>query len=143
MNKGKVSGIRTMDNGQKMDYLKKEKMNFQKLVSTLEAEQCKKSIPHIQVGDEVKVNLVIQEGNKERVQPSQGTVIAFHPSGLKSTVTVRRVFQGIGFERVLPIHSPVLQSIEIIRHTKIRRAKLYFLRNRIGKGTRLVTKLKS
>ena len=118
-------------------------MNFQKLISTLEAEQCKKDVPQIQVGDEVKVNLLIQEGNKVRVQPSQGTVIAYHQSGLKSTVTVRRVFQGIGFERVLPIHSPVLQSIEVMRHTKIRRAKLYFLRNRIGKGTRLVTKLKS
>ena len=117
-------------------------MNFQKLIATLEAEQCKKDVPQIQVGDEVKVNLLIQEGNKVRVQPSQGTVIAYHQSGLKSTVTVRRVFQGIGFERVLPIHSPVVQSIEVMRHTKIRRAKLYFLRNRIGKGTRLVTKLK-
>ncbi len=118
-------------------------MNFQKLMSTIETEQCKKDIPEIYVGDEVKVNLLIQEGNKERVQPSQGTIIAYHKSGLKTTVTVRRVFQGIGFERVLPIHSPVLQSIEVMRHTKVRRAKLYYLRGRIGKGTRLVTKLKS
>ena len=118
-------------------------MNLQKLMLTVEAEQCKKSVPEIYVGDEVKVNLLIKEGNKERVQPSQGTVIAYHQSGVKTTVTVRRVFQGIGFERVLPIHSPVLQSIEVIRHTKIRRAKLYYLRGRIGKGTRLVTKLKS
>ena len=118
-------------------------MNFQKLLYTVEAEQCEKNIPELHVGDEIKVNLLIQEGNKERVQPSQGTVIAYHRAGLKTTVTVRRVFQGIGFERVLPIYSPILQSIEIIRHTKIRRAKLYYLRGRIGKGTRLVTKLKS
>ena len=112
-------------------------------MSTVETEHCKKSVPQIHVGDEVKVNLLIQEGNKERIQPSQGTVIAYHQSGLKTTVTVRRIFQGIGFERVLPIHSPMLQSIEVIRRTKIRRAKLYYLRGRIGKGTRLVTKLKS
>ena len=118
-------------------------MNFQKVKSIIEAEQCKKNIPEIHVGDEVKVNLVIQEGNKERIQPSQGTVIAYHRAGSQTTVTVRRVFQGIGFERVLPIYSPMLQSVEIIRHTKIRRSKLYFLRGRIGKGTRLVTKLKS
>lgn len=117
-------------------------MNFQRLIFTVETEQCKKTIPELYVGDEVKVNLIIQEGNKERVQPSQGTVIAYHRAGLKTTVTVRRVFQGIGFERVLPIYSPILQSIEVMRHTKIRRSKLYFLRGRIGKGTRLVTKLK-
>ena len=116
-------------------------MNFQKLLSTVEADQCKKNVPDIHIGDEVRVNLLIQEGNKERVQPSQGTVIACHQSGLNSTVTVRRVFQGVGFERVLPIHSPVLQSIEVVRHTKVRRAKLYYLRERVGKGTRLVTKL--
>ena len=116
-------------------------MNFQNLVSTVEGEQCKNNVPKIHIGDEVRVNLLIQEGNKQRVQPSQGTVIAYHKSGLNTTVTVRRVFQGIGFERVLPIHSPVLQSIEVMRHTKIRRAKLYYLRERIGKGTRLVTKL--
>ena len=118
-------------------------MNFQRLMSIIEAEACQKTVPEIHVGDEVKVNLLIQEGNKERVQPSQGTVIAYHQAGLKTTVTVRRVFQGIGFERVLPLYSPMLQSIEILRHTKIRRAKLYYLRGRIGKGTRLVTKLKS
>ena len=117
-------------------------MNFQRLISTIETEQCKKTIPDIYVGDEVKVNLIIQEGNKERIQPSQGTVIAYHKAGLKTTLTVRRVFQGIGFERVLPIYSPILQSIEVMRHTKIRRSKLYFLRGRIGKGTRLITKLK-
>lgn len=117
-------------------------MNFQKIKSIIEAEQCQKQVPEIHVGDDVKVNLIIQEGNKERVQPSQGTVIAYHQAGPQTTVTVRRVFQGIGFERVLPIYSPILQSIEVIRHTKIRRSKLYFLRGRIGKGTRLVTKLK-
>lgn len=118
-------------------------MNFQKLMSVIETEQRQKTIPKINVGDEVRVNLVIQEGNKERIQPSQGTIIAYHQAGSKTTVTVRRVFQGVGFERVLPIHSPMLQSIEVMRHTKIRRSKLYFLRGRIGKGTRLVTKLKS
>ena len=118
-------------------------MNFQKILSVIETEECQKTIPKIHVGDEVKVNLIIQEGNKERIQPSQGTIIAYHKAGSKTTVTVRRVFQGIGFERVLPIYSPMLQSIEVIRHTKIRRSKLYFLRGRIGKGTRLVTKLKS
>ena len=117
-------------------------MNFQSVVSTVESEQREKKVPKIHVGDEIKVNLLIQEGNKERVQPSQGTVIAYHQAGLKTTVTVRRVFQGVGFERVLPIYSPILQSIEIIRQTKIRRSKLFYLRGRVGKSTRLVTKLK-
>ena len=118
-------------------------MNFHSVISNVESEQCEKKVPEIHVGDEIKVNLLIQEGNKERVQPSQGTVIAYHRAGLKTTVTVRRVFQGIGFERVLPIYSPMLESIEIIRQTKVRKAKLYFLRGRVGKSTRLVTKLKS
>ena len=118
-------------------------MNFKQLIATVEAEQFQKNVPEIHVGDEVKVNLLIQEGNKERVQLSQGTVIAYHQAGLKTTITVRRVFQGVGFERVLPIYSPMLQSVEVMRQTKIRRAKLYYLRGRIGKSTRLVTKLKS
>nr|WDY12788.1 ribosomal protein L19 [Chloroidium sp. KL-2023a] len=117
-------------------------MKLQQLVRTLETRQIKNDLPIISIGDTVKVGVYIQEGNKQRLQPFQGTVIAQHRAGIHTTVTVRKVFQGVGVERVFTVHSPCLQSVSVIRRAKVRRAKLYYLRDRVGKGTRLVTKLK-
>jgi large subunit ribosomal protein L19 len=112
-------------------------MNLNKILGRIESEQLKSSLPKISVGDLVKVGILIQEGNKERVQPYEGTVIAKHNAASNTTITVRRVFQGIGVERIFLIHSPRVASIQVISHSKIRRAKLYYLRSRIGKATRL------
>ena len=85
--------------------------------------------------------MLIQEGNKQRVQPYEGTIIAQHRASVYTTVTVRRVFQGVGVERVFLVHSPSIREIQILKRPKVRRAKLYYLRDRIGKGTRLTPKL--
>jgi large subunit ribosomal protein L19 len=118
-------------------------MKLQQLVQTLETRQTRNDLPQISIGDTVKVGVYIQEGTKQRLQPFQGTVIAQHRAGIHTTITVRKVFQGVGVERVFTVHSPCLQSVSVIRRAKVRRAKLYYLRDRVGKGTRLVTKLNS
>ena len=115
-------------------------MKIKELVRTIEQTQLKQGLPKICIGDTVKVGVLIQEGNKQRVQPYEGTVIAQHRAGLSTTITVRRIFQGIGVERVFTIHSPSIQDIYIIRRAKVRKAKLYYLRNRVGKATRLKEK---
>lgn len=112
-------------------------MSLHKLVEKLESRSLKTALPQIDIGDTIKVGVLIQEGNKQRIQPYQGLVIAQRRAGLHSTITVRRLFQGVGIERIFPVHSPILQSIEIIRRAKVRRAKLYYLRDRVGKATRL------
>ena len=117
-------------------YIKKL-MKLYELVHNIEKEQFKTALPLICIGDTVKIGLIIQEGNKQRIQPYEGTIIAQHRAGISTTITVRRIFQNIGVERVFSIHSPLIQSIEIIRHAKVRKAKLYYLRTRIGKSTRL------
>jgi large subunit ribosomal protein L19 len=112
-------------------------MNAQEIIRSIEAEQLKSDLPTIHVGDTIKVGVRIQEGGKERVQPYEGTVIAMRNGGINETITVRRVFQGVGVERVFLLHSPRVASIQILRRGKARRAKLYYLRNRVGKATRL------
>ena len=94
-------------------------------------------MPDVGVGDTVKIGVLITEGNKERVQFSEGVVISKNNNGLNTTVTVRRVLQGIGVERIYLVNSPKLKSFEILRRSKIRRSKLYYLRSRVGKATRL------
>ncbi|MEG3919983.1 MULTISPECIES: 50S ribosomal protein L19 [unclassified Microcoleus] len=96
-----------------------------------------KVLPEIYVGDTVRVGVRIKEGNKERVQPYEGTVIAMRNGGINETITVRRVFQGVGVERVFLIHSPRIATIQVMRRGKVRRAKLYYLRDRVGKATRV------
>ncbi|MFB2980950.1 50S ribosomal protein L19 [Microseira sp. BLCC-F43] len=112
-------------------------MKAQEIIRSIEAEQLKKDLPEIYVGDTVKVGVLIQEGNKERVQPYEGVVIAMRNGGINETITVRRVFQGVGVERVFLLHSPRIASIKVLRRAKVRRAKLYYLRARVGKATRL------
>jgi large subunit ribosomal protein L19 len=100
-------------------------------------QELNKKLPEIYVGDTVKVGVKIKEGNKERVQPYEGTVIAMRNGGINETITVRKVFQGVGVERVFLIHSPRIATIQVMRRGKVRRAKLYYLRDRIGKATRV------
>ena len=107
------------------------------LIKEFEREQLKKQLPEIYVGDTVKVGVKITEGNKERVQPYEGVVIAMRHGGLHQTITVRRIFQGIGVERVFMLHSPQVASLKVERRGKVRRAKLFYLRDRVGKATRV------
>lgn len=116
-------------------------INYKKLIEKIESNQFKIDLPNLEVGDTVRIGVLIQEGNKERIQPYEGTLIAKRTAGFNTTITVRRVFQGIGVERVFSIHSPNLKNFEVLKRSKVRRAKLYYLRDRIGKGTRLVPKL--
>jgi large subunit ribosomal protein L19 len=114
-----------------------EKLNFQTPVSNLENQFLKKDLPILKIGDNVKVGVKIIEGNKERVQFYEGTIIAKKNSSINKTITVRKVFQGIGIERIFLLHSPKVDSITVIRSSKVRRSKLYYLRNLKGKASRL------
>ncbi len=112
-------------------------MNALDIIRSIEAEQLKSNLPDIYVGDTVRVGVVIQEGGKERTQPYEGVVIAMRNGGINETITVRKIFQSIGVERVFLLHSPRIESIKILRRGKVRRAKLYYLRDRVGKATRI------
>ncbi len=112
-------------------------MNAYDIIHSIEAEQLKSDLPEIYIGDTVKVGVVIQEGGKERTQPYEGIVIAKRHGGVNTSITVRRVFQGIGVERIFLVHSPGVESIKVIRRGKVRRAKLFYLRDRVGKATRV------
>lgn len=110
------------------------------VITEIEEELKKKDIPNTQVGDSVRISIIIQEGNRERTQISEGVVISKNNSNLNTTITVRKIIQNIGVEKVYLIHSPRIIKIEIIRKSKVRRAKLYYLRNKLGKAARLKQK---
>jgi large subunit ribosomal protein L19 len=112
-------------------------MKGQQIIQAIESEYLKSDLPKLYVGDTIRVGIVIQEGGKERVQPYEGTIIAMRNGGINETITVRRVFQGFGVERVFLLHSPRVSYINVVRRGKARRAKLYYLRDRVGKATRL------
>ena len=112
-------------------------MNAEAIIRSIEAEHLKSDVPQIYVGDTVEVGVRITEGNKERIQPYKGTVIAMQNGGINETITVRKIFQGVGVERVFLLHSPMIDKIKIERRGKVRRAKLYYLRDRVGKATRI------
>jgi large subunit ribosomal protein L19 len=107
------------------------------IIDTLEKEGMKQNLPELAIGDQVKVFVKVKEGDKERLQSYEGTIIAFKNGGIRETVTVRRVTYGVGVERTFPIHSPKIDHIEVVRHGKVRRAKLYYLRERTGKAAKL------
>ena len=113
------------------------KLNTQKTIRDVENSFMKKDIPTLKIGDNVKVGVKIIEGNKERVQFYEGTVIAKKNSSINTTITVRKTLQGIGIERIFLIHSPKIDSITVLRSSKVRRSKLYYLRNLKGKASRL------
>ncbi|OKH17176.1 50S ribosomal protein L19 [[Limnothrix rosea] IAM M-220] len=112
-------------------------MNAEAIINSIESEHLKDDLPTIHVGDTVRVGVKIKEGNKERVQPYEGTVIAMRNGGINETITVRKIFQGVGVERVFLLHSPLVDNIKVMRRGKVRRAKLYYLRDRVGKATRI------
>ena len=114
-----------------------QNLSASNLIKEFENAQLKKELPEIYVGDTVKVRVKITEGNKERVQPYEGVVIAKRHGGINQTITVRRIFQGIGVERVFMLHSPQVASLKVERRGKVRRAKLFYLRDRVGKATRV------
>ncbi|MGB1415988.1 MAG: 50S ribosomal protein L19 [Synechococcus sp.] len=114
-----------------------KKLSAEEQIRAFETAQQKTELPDIYVGDTVRVGVRISEGNKERVQPYEGVVIAKRHGGLSETITVRRIFQGIGVERVFMLHSPQVASIKVERRGKVRRAKLFYLRERVGKATRV------
>lgn len=113
------------------------KINNQKIINKLENEFFKKDLPLIQIGDIVNVGVKIIEGNKERVQFYEGTILAIKNTSINTTMTVRKILQGVGIERIFLIHSPKIASIKVLRSSQVARSKLYYLRNLKGKASRL------
>ena len=111
------------------------------LVKVLAEQQIKNDLPELKVGDTVKVHQKIKEGNRERIQIFEGTIIAMKHAGINKSVTVRRVSYGVGVEKTFPVHSPNIAKFEVTRHGKVRRAKLYYLRGRVGKAAKVREKL--
>ena len=111
------------------------------LIKELNKEQLQKEMPAVKVGDTVRVHVKVKEGSRERIQIFEGTVIAKKHGGIEETITVRRLSYGVGVEKVFPVYSPSIDHIEVVRGGKVRRAKLYFLRDRVGKGAKLREKL--
>ncbi len=109
-------------------------MDALKLISN---SSLKSEVPQFSVGDTVKVHVKIQEGDKSRIQIFEGTVIAKKHGGINETFTVRRVAHGCGIERVFPVHTPAVAKVEVVRYGKVRRAKLYYLRDRVGKAAKV------
>ena len=107
------------------------------IIRSIEAKQIRTDLPEIKVGDTVRVWVRVVEGNRKRLQAFEGTVIARRNGGVRETFTIRRVSYGIGVERTFPIHSPNVDHIDIVRHGKVRRAKLYYLRDRQGKAAKI------
>ena len=110
------------------------------IIRSIEKEQMKKDIPELNVGDTVRVHVKVVEGNRERLQAFEGVIIRKKNGGLRETFTVRRISYGIGVERTFPVHSPKIDRIEVIRRGKVRRAKLYYLRDRVGKAAKVKEK---
>lgn len=107
------------------------------IIKSIEHEQMKNAIPDLKVGDTVRVHQRIKEGNRERIQVFEGTIIKRQRGGSNETFTVRRIAYGTGVERTFLVNSPKVEKVEIVRHGKVRRAKLYYLRDRVGKATKV------
>ena len=113
------------------------KLNTQRIINTLEQSFIKINLPLLRIGDNIKIGVKVIEGNKERVQFYEGTILAKKNSSINTTIIVRKIFQGVGIERVFLIHSPKIDSIQVLRSSKVRRSKLYYLRRLKGKASRL------
>ena len=107
------------------------------ILNAITKEQLKADLPALQVGDTVKVHIKVKEGNRERIQIFEGTIIAKKHGGISETITVRRIASGVGVEKVFPVHSPNIDKFEVVRHGKVRRAKLYYLRDHVGKAAKV------
>ncbi len=111
------------------------------LMQAFVSKYVKEDRPEVSVGDTVRVHLKVKEGNRERIQVFEGTVIAKKHGGIEETFTVRRVSYGVGVEKVFPVHSPAIEKVELVRRGKVRRAKLYYLRDRVGKAAKVKERL--
>ena len=111
------------------------------LIKELNKETLQNEVPSVQIGDTVRVHVKVKEGSRERIQVFEGTVIAKKHGGIEETITVRRISYGVGVEKVFPVHSPSIDHIEVVRNGAVRRAKLYYLRSRVGKGAKVKEKL--
>ena len=107
------------------------------VIESITQEQIRTDLPKLLIGDTIKVHVKIKEGTRERIQIFEGTVISKKHGGINETFTVRRVSYGVGVERTFPVNSPLIDKIEVVRHGKVRRAKLYYLRDRVGKAAKV------
>ena len=107
------------------------------LINNIESEYLKEDLPEFKSGDTVKVNVQVIEGNRERIQTFEGVIIAANGAGVNKTITVRKLSFGVGVERIFPVHAPIVDSIEVVRKGKVRRSKLYYLRDRVGKSAKI------
>ena len=111
------------------------------LIKELNKETLANEKPQVSVGDTIRVHVKVKEGSRERIQVFEGIVIAKKHGGIEETITVRRISYGVGVEKVFPVYSPSIDHIEVVRHGDVRRAKLYYLRGRVGKGAKVKEKL--
>ena len=111
------------------------------LIKELNKEQLARELPTVKIGDTVRVHVKVKEGSRERIQIFEGTVIAKKHGGIEETITVRRLSYGVGVEKVFPVYSPSIDTIEVVRSGAVRRAKLYYLRGRVGKSAKIKEKL--
>ena len=111
------------------------------LMQGLRVSQVRENRPEVAIGDFVKVHVKVKEGSRERIQVFEGTVIAKKHGGVEETFTVRRVSYGVGVEKIFPVNSPIIDKVEVVRHGKVRRAKLYYLRGRVGKAAKVKEKI--
>ena len=107
------------------------------LIENIEKEYLKEDLPDFKSGDTVKVNVKVSEGNRERIQTFEGVIIAVNGVGINKTITVRKLSFGVGVERIFPVHAPIVDSLEVVRKGKVRRSKLYYLRDRVGKSAKI------
>ena len=112
------------------------------IIKNIEAEQLKAEVPEFNVGDTVRVHALIREGNRERIQIFEGTVMKKQGGSNRATFTVRKTSNGVGVEKTWPLHSPHVKTVEVVRHGKVRRAKLYYLRDRVGKAAKVKERIK-
>lgn len=111
-------------------------------IKLISQDSLKEEAPQFNIGDTVRIDVNIREGERERIQQFEGTVIARKGSGVSETFTVRRVSYGVGVERVFPLHSPNVKAVRVVRHGRVRRAKLYYLRDRVGKAAKVKEQIK-
>ena len=111
------------------------------LIKELNKETLQNEVTNVKIGDTVRVHVKVKEGSRERIQVFEGIVIAKKHGGIEETITVRRISYGVGVEKVCPVHSPSIDHTEVVRNGKVRRAKLYYLRGRVGKGAKVKEKL--
>ncbi len=107
------------------------------ILSAVTKEQLRDDLPQLRIGDMLKVHIKVKEGSRERIQIFEGTLIAKKNGGIATTITVRRIASGVGVEKIFPLHSPNIHKIDVVRHGKIRRSKLYYLRDKVGRAAKV------